>query len=445
VHDALKQAGIPAAAMATYVQTVDGKKTLIASNINNPMNPASTMKLVTTNAALDLLGPTHSWKTQAYISGEQQGDVLHGDLIIKGGGDPKLVFENFWLFLRQIRAKGIRSIDGNLLLDRSAFALPPFDPATFDGDPLKAYNAQPDALLLNFKSLRFQFSPDQGSHTVQVSVEPPLAIAAINAPLPGAGKCGDWQAGLNANITARHVGFDGTFPFACGDRHWALHPYQMSQTDYFAAVFNNLWQALGGNLKGQVKDGLTPPNARFLTEWESVSLAEVIRDINKYSNNVMARQLLISLTAGDGAASLDAATPERGAQAVKQWLAAKGINAPELVIENGSGLSRSARISARTMGRMLVAAFASPLMPEFMASMPLLGVDGTMRKRLTLQTAAGNAHIKSGSLRDVRAIAGYVLAASGKRYTIVSIINHDNAQQGQAAHDALLEWVYEHG
>ena len=123
----------------------------------------------------------------------------------------------------------------------------------------------------------------------------------------------------------------------------------------------------------------------------------------------------------------------------------KGIFAPELVIENGSGLSRTERISAATMGCLLVAAFKAPTMPEFMASMPLVGYDGTMRQRLKTQGVAGHAHVKTGMLDDVRAIAGYVLASSGKRYAVVSIINHSNAMRGQEVQDMLLQWVYEHG
>lgn len=441
VAAALRAAGIPAGAIGTYVQEVGSAKPLIASNADLPLNPASTMKLLTTNAALELLGPTFTWKTTAYASGAQVGDVLQGDLIIKGSGDPKLVLENFWLFLRQIRAKGIRQIDGNLLLDRSAFEDNVVDPNKFDGDPSKPYNVGPDALLLNYKSIHLRFAANEVGG-VNVNLDPPLAGYAVLAPKLRKGECEDWQTALRANINGDNASFTGGFSSACGEKDWYVHPYKMSHTQYFAAVFRQLWQELGGVFKGDVKNGTAPANATFLTEWESISLPEVIRDINKFSNNVMARQLLLTL----GVDGLKTPTnPERGAQAVKNWLAAKGIAAPDLVIENGSGLSRNERVSAATMGRMLVAAFRSPIMPEFISSMPLVGYDGTMRKRLKSHGVAGNAHIKSGSLNDVRSVAGYVLAASGKRYALVSIINHTNAARGRDAHDALLQWVYEHG
>jgi D-alanyl-D-alanine carboxypeptidase/D-alanyl-D-alanine-endopeptidase (penicillin-binding protein 4) len=171
-------------------------------------------------------------------------------------------------------------------------------------------------------------------------------------------------------------------------------------------------------------------------------LSEIIRDINKFSNNVMAKQLLLTLPIH--VLQLQGST-ERGGAVIKRWLGEKGIDAPELTIENGSGLSRIERISALTMGRLLQTAFQSPAMPEFIASLPIVGYDGTMRRRLTTEPVAGHAHIKTGTLKEVRAIAGYLQAASGRRYAVVCIINHLNAVNGQQAQDALLEWVYQHG
>jgi D-alanyl-D-alanine carboxypeptidase/D-alanyl-D-alanine-endopeptidase (penicillin-binding protein 4) len=442
VADALKRAAIPVNAVGLTVQEVAGGKILAASNQTAPFSPASTMKLVTTNAALDLLGPTFTWKTLAFANGAQVGDVLQGDLIIKGSGDPKLVLENFWLFLRQIRAKGIREIRGNLLLDRSAFEDKQYDPSQFDGDPMKPYNAGPDALLLNFKAFSFRFLPNEATRLVQVTLDPPAANYLLVAPKLSNEDCGDWKEKLHARLDGAGAHFGGSFSALCGEKTWYVHPPQMTHTQYFKAVFSQMWADLGGSFKGDVTSGIAPPTARLLAEWESATLPEVIRDINKYSNNVMARQLLLTLGADNPKLP---ASPERGAQAIKVWLAAKGIDAPELVIENGSGLSRSERISAATMARMLVAAFKSPLMPEFISSMPLAGYDGTMRNRVKDRSVAGHAHIKTGRLDDVRAVAGYILAASGKRYAVVCFINHRNASRGQEAMDALLEWVYEHG
>ena len=256
VADALKQADIPAFAVGAYVRQVDGAQPLIAWNDSVPLNPASTMKLLTSDAALELLGPTFSWRTRAYTDGVLNGDVLKGNLIIRGSGDPKLVLENFWLFLRRIRAAGIREIHGNLLLDRSAFENVAWDPSSFDGDPMKPYNVGADALLLNYQALNFRFTPDTASGTVKVAVEPPLAAYPIIAPSLKNGDCGDdWRARLRPVIDSNGARFGGAYAASCGERNWYVHPYQMTHTRYFELVFRQLWAGLGGTLTGEVREG----------------------------------------------------------------------------------------------------------------------------------------------------------------------------------------------
>jgi D-alanyl-D-alanine carboxypeptidase/D-alanyl-D-alanine-endopeptidase (penicillin-binding protein 4) len=441
VDDAFKRADIPWYGAGVFVQEVGGP-VLLAANQDVPLNPASTMKLVTTNAALAMLGPAYTWKTQAYTNGARSGDALVGDLIFRGSGDPKFTADSLRQFLQRIRARGIREIRGNLLLDRSAFEDTPYDAASFDGDPLKPYNVGPDALLLNFKSLGLRFVPDETTGRVNLIMEPPLAGYAIGMPRLAGGECGDWRTRLAPSFGASSTRFEGAYAASCGERAWYVHPYEMTANQYFGAVFRRIWTDLGGVFTGTVKEGLAPQSASFVAEWESPPLAEVVRDINKYSNNVMARQLLLTLA--HQVLKLPANT-ERGAAVVKLWLAQKGIDAPDLSIENGSGLSRSERISAATMGRLLGLAFQAPTMPEFISSMPLIGMDGTMRQRLRMQPVAGNGHVKTGTLTQVRAIAGYLQAVSGKRYAVVCLINHANAERSQEAIDTLLQWVYDAG
>jgi serine-type D-Ala-D-Ala carboxypeptidase/endopeptidase (penicillin-binding protein 4) len=442
VSEKLNAAAIPPTAFSVYAQEVESGRLMAAFNSSAPFNPASTMKLVTTNAALELLGPTFSWKTQAYVNGTMQGDVLHGDLIIKGSGDPKLMPENLWMFLRQIRGKGIREIRGNVQLDRTAFEENWHDAAAFDSDPLKPYNAGPDALLLNYKTLSLRFLPNGLNGSARVQVEPGLFDYMVTAPRMDNGDCGDWKSKLQPRLHAGGMVFAGTYSLSCGEKIWHVHPYTLSHSQYFAAAFRQMWTDLGGSILGQTTTGPVGPSAQLIAEWQSVALPEIIRDINKYSNNVMARQLLYTLGAASGVIP---ASAQSGAAAIKAWLASKGIDTSDVVIDNGSGLSRDERISANTLGRMLTLAYHSPLMPELISSMPLVGYDGSMRPRLQSQGVAGRAHIKTGSLVDVRAVAGYVLAMSGKRYALVSIINHPNAPMAQEVHDALLQWIYEQG
>lgn len=442
VGEALQRAGIPDQAVGVWVQEAGANSVPVAVNAAMPFNPASTMKLLTTAAALDLLGPATTWKTEAYATGAMAGDILQGDLVIKGGGDPRLVVENLWQFLREIRARGIREIRGNLVLDRSLYAPDGHDPTQFDGEPDRPYNAGPDALLLNYKSFSVRFLPDPGQGRVAVAVEPPLATFQVIGPALGEGECGEWRQKLLMAQDARVLQFGGAYPAACGEKTLQVLAWNMSSARYFEIVFRRLWADLGGVLAGVVTDGATPADAWLVAQRKSASLAEVVRDINKFSNNVMARQLLLNMAARFTG---QAATAAGGAEVIKTWLALRRLEMPELVIDNGSGLSREGRIAAGSMARLLQAAYRAPTMPEFMASLPLAGQDGTMRKRLNGHAVAGMAHIKTGYLLDVRAIAGYVLAASGKRYVVVFLINHANAAGGAEAQDLLLKWVYENG
>jgi D-alanyl-D-alanine carboxypeptidase/D-alanyl-D-alanine-endopeptidase (penicillin-binding protein 4) len=202
-------------------------------------------------------------------------------------------------------------------------------------------------------------------------------------------------------------------------------------------LFRALWRELGGNLAGRVREGITPASARLIAVQESPPLGEVVRDVNKYSNNVMARQIFLSLDA------TRPATPEGAQRRIKGWLAAKSLSLPELMLDNGSGLSRNERISADGLGALLLAAWRSPVMPELMSSLPLAGVDGTLKKRLNGSTATGRAHLKTGYLDGVRAIAGYVLDNADRRWVVVFLINDPRSRLGKPAMDALLRWVAE--
>ena len=445
VERALKHAQIPLSAVAAYVQDVDGGKPLLAHRAGQSMNPASTMKLITTYAALELLGPTFTWKTEAYAGGKLEGGVLQGDLILKGYGDPKLTLERFWLLLRRLRALGLREIRGDLVLDRSYFEAAEYDPAKFDAEPLRAYNVGPDALLLNFKAVRFQFVPDAERKIVTIIPEPrPAGLEFAAAVRATDGACGDWRAGIKADFHSNggsaKANFSGSMPAACGERYW--NASLLAQPNYVYGVFRQLWEESGGTLAGTWKDGAVPAGARLLATGESASNAELVRDINKFSNNVMARQLFLALSAE--VLKLPGRS-DRSTQVVQSWLAEKKLDFPELVLENGSGLSRQERISAQHLGQLLLEAWRSAVMPELMSSLPLVAYDGTMRRRLRSESIAGQAHIKTGSLSDARTLAGYVLDQRGPRRVVVLFINHANAAAGQSAQDALLQWVHDGG
>lgn len=440
VARALSQAGIPESAIGVYVHETGAAEPSLSIGAERSLNPASSMKIVTTYAGLELLGPAYVWNTDALADGVLNGDVLSGNLYLKGGGDPKLTLENFWLLLRNLRARGVREIRGDLILDRRLFAEEVLDPGQFDDQPTRPYNTVPSALLVNFKAVTLQFIPDAATRTVRIVTEPALPqVQVINNLRLVDGACGDWLGRIKAdsqgNAESARLTFSGSYTLDCGER---LRSFSvLGHRQYVGALFAMLWRELGGSFTGQVRDGVVPESARPMANARSSSLSEIVRDVNKYSNNVMARQLFLSLGLGGQAASTATATT-----AVKQWLALKGLAVPELVLENGSGLSRIERISARNLGAVLLNAWASPVMPELMASLPVAAVDGTMRRRLKSAEIAGQAHIKTGSLSGVRSIAGYVLDAQGNRTVVVFMVNHANAFNAQAAMDALLNWVH---
>ena len=433
IEAALTRTRLPRDAVTLLVVDADGKSPpRLAHRADVPVNPASVAKLTTTYAALDLLGSAFTWSTPVFVEGTVRDGTLQGNLYIKGQGDPKLVVENLWLLLRRVQGLGIRQVSGDIVLDHSAFEVPPQDPGAFDGEPLRPYNAAPDALLVNFKALLMTFTPRDGQ--VLVHVEPPLAGVHVPATVPlTKGDCGDWRGGLRADFSdAARVRLAGGYPASCGERLWPVAAADPS--GYAARAVAGMWLQLGGTLTGRVRDGRVPAGLAPAFEMPSAALSELVRDINKYSNNVMAQQVFLTLSFKRRGTGTFAASRE----IVRQWWRDR-IGGEPPALDNGSGLSRDGRISAQQLAALLQSAWASPVMPELMASLPVTGVDGTLRR--TRGKAVGVAHLKTGSLRDVAAVAGYVHAASGKRYVLVAIANHPQAGNLRPAIDALVEWT----
>ena len=432
----LTASGVPAEAVGVYVQDVGATRPLFAWNADKAMNPASVMKLLTTLAALELLGPTHTWRTEVYVDGPLRGEVLEGNLVLKGSGDPKLTLENFWLMLKGLRARGLREIRGDLVVDRSLFAVEDADAARFDNEPARPYNVPPDALLVNYKSVRLNFIPQEDSGTVRIAALPDLPqVSILNQLALGAGNCDYWPERPMAYPDQARLVFTGLFPRGCGEKAKSFS--LLSPNDYLLSLFRQTWQEVGGVFTGNLAESPVPGSARLFATWESPPLSEVIRDVNKFSNNVMARQMFLTLGL---TVDVPPATAAKATRAIQEWLRRVGLGIPELVLENGSGLSRNERLSPRSLARLLQRGWDSPLLPEYLASLPILGVDGTLRRRLGDSPAAGNAHFKSGYLEGVRAVAGYLRDRRGRWLIVVCIVNHANA--GQSFVDAVVDWAW---
>ena len=460
VTAALRQAGIPLNAISVLISKADGSQAPRIQHLTErAMQPASLIKLVTSYAALDLLGPQFSWATPVWLDGAVNKGVLQGNLVIQGQGDPSLVLERLWLLLHKVQGMGVRRIAGDIVVDRRAFALAPTDPAQFDGEPLRPYNAAPDALLINFRAIALTFTPDLAAGVARVQMDPPLWGVRVPAtvPLSGTptGPCSDYRAALKADFSdPLQVRLAGSFAASCGEKIWPVA--YVAPDAYNARALEGLWRSMGGQLQGRVREGAAPNTAPSFTQ-NSPTLGAVIRDINKFSNNVMAQQLFLTLgrlplDAGEPAlkparqrvalkaptAALVPATLERSRAQLRRWWLQR-MGTPDVpVLDKGSGLSREARMSAQALGTLLQQAFASPYMPELMASLPITGLDGTMQRS---QATPANAHLKTGSLLGVVARAGYVHTDRGETLCLVAIVNHERAQAARPALDALVDWA----
>ena len=441
VQQALKTNKLQNDALSLVMIPLDGPGTPTVFNADVSMNPASTMKLVTTYAALEMLGPTHQWKTEFYTDGTLNNGILQGNLYLKGGGDPKLNMEKLWLLMRDLRANGVQQVTGDLVLDRNFFDQPQLPVFNDDGnDKNKPFLVKPDSLMVNLKALRFVARNDGGK--VLISVEPPIASIKIDNQVKAvnAKQCtGDvrynpvTQADGSVIVTVSGQLADG-----CNSQTYLS---LLDHATYTAGAVRAIWKELGGSIQGQDRQASVPKGAKLLARAFSPDLAEIIRDINKYSNNTMAQQLFLSLGAQfrNDADGDDAKAAQR---VIRQWLAKKGITAPHLVMENGSGLSRAERVSAREMAQMLQAAWKSPYAAEFISSLPIAGKDGTMRKRLKTTAMNGQAHIKTGTLNTVRAISGFSRDNNGHTWAVVAILNDPRPWGASSILDQVLLDLY---
>lgn len=433
VRAALARHRLAPAGLSVYVHAIGESEPILEHAPEEPRNPASVIKLVTTLAALEELGPAYRFRTEVYAAGRLVDGRLDGDLYLKGYGDPYLVIEQFWRLLRGLRQTGLQTIGGDLVFDQSYFAEEAGDPAEFDGQPTRAYNVPPRALLVNFQAVNIRFMPQKSR--VRVVADPPVPVENRLRLKKGPCRGGGWTFRVAGGDRLRVA---GEYPAACGE--YEMFRAVTEAGPYLHQVFRALWTELGGRVEGGWREGATPPDAHLLHTYYSPPLADLVRAINKYSNNVMTRQLYLTL----GAEKVGApGTEQKGATAVQAWLGRRGLTAPELVLDNGAGLSRDVRISARNLGRVLLAAWNGPYMPEFASALPVAAVDGTLRNRFN-GDLAGQAHLKTGSLNGVRSLAGYLRDAAGRRVVVVCLHNDPalTTAAAEAVQDALLEWIY---
>lgn len=444
VEKALARYKVPATGLSAYVREIGRDEPIISFNSQVARNPASTMKVLTTYAALEMLGPAYTWRTRAYATGPVRDQVLQGDLVLVGGGDPFMTAERWWSFVSGLRQAGVQRIAGDVVIDNTLFAPQGEDRASFDNQPFRTYNVLPDALMVNFQTVTVNVVPDPAAGTVRASLNPwPANLVLENTVRLDPGSCRRASGGIAVAMpdgpTGRRLSVSGRYAAGCGQ--FSASRAVMKAPDYAYGLFRTLWQQAGGTIEGGLRLGVVPADARLLYTHDSLTLAEIIRLINKFSSNVMARNLFLTVAAEKSGRP---ATAAGGRQVMQAFLASRGIAIPELVIDNGSGLSRDERITAQGLAEVLIEAWHSQYMPEFAASLPLSATDGTLRRRFRSGEMQGRLRMKTGSLEDVGALAGYVNAASGKTYVAVILLNDPKADQGagQAVQTELVDWVF---
>ena len=441
ISNTLQHRNLPADSLSIYVESLETGEPVLAWNESEPRNPASVMKMLTTLVALDVLGPAYRWETNIYVLGDVERGRLSGDVLIQGKGDPFLVTDRFWQMLRMLRQSGIQNIDGNLLLDDSYFSDPFYDAAEFDREPLRAYNVGPNALLSNLKVVRYTFEPDSVNGKVNVKLDPALpGVEVQNRLRIRQGSCRGYQRGIaiSMNDEMNKVTFSGDFPSGCAV--YSMDRTVLDHNQYTYSLFKTLWAESGGELTGNWRNVVTPDELEPDIVFRSLPLSDIIRKINKHSNNVMARQLLFTLGAEVNGAP---GTSGSGRDVVVDWLSNRGLCTTTMNLENGAGLSRDVRMTSKMLVDLLRFGFDSPYMPEYVSSLSLSGLDGTLSRRFRNGSLTGKAHMKTGSLDHVSAIAGYFQAASGRRYLVAAMQNHTDIHRGpgEEVQAALLSWL----
>ncbi|WP_018870266.1 MULTISPECIES: D-alanyl-D-alanine carboxypeptidase/D-alanyl-D-alanine-endopeptidase [unclassified Thioalkalivibrio] len=439
---AIEEQGLSPRSVGLWVERAGDDQVLAQLNADRLFNPASTLKLATSLAALDQLGPDYTWKTELWAVGELRDGVLDGDLVVRGTGDPGMVNEEHWRMLGQLRQAGVERIAGDVILDASHFDAGPQDPAAFNGQPLRAYNQGVYALHVNSNAQRIRVRPGRNGETVRVSLDPPLPDVEIDNRLrPGRGRCGDFQRGIeiDADRANGRLTLTGEYPVHCGE-YELLRSVTEPERNH-AGLFRLHWSQWGGELDGEIRPGrMTPLQQEPLVTHRSRPLADLIRVSNKWSSNVMTRHLMLTLGAERHGAP---ATMDHSRQALMEALRELGVNPGGMRVDNGSGLSRDARMSPYQLGQILRAGWEHPLRPEFQSSLALAGIDGTLRNRFNNGAERGHMHLKTGHLREVSAVAGYVRTKSGDDVRVVLLVNDPRAHigPGRSLQEAVLGWV----
>lgn len=426
--------------VSVYIKEAGKNRVVAALNIDKEMTPASVIKVYSTYAALLELGYNYRWPTKFYYTGRLKNGILHGNLIIKGFGDPTLKTSDIKPIVSALKAKGIRKIEGNIVIDRHYFTVPKRDSSHFDKNIYSAYNAMPDALMFNQHLSRFSIVSKGGRHKVVKSI-PGESYRVANKLRSVSGSCKgkrSWPGiSVNHSGTTPVLVVSGTLSTKCPRRSYTYivtKPYR----EFYEAFKRGLEQS-GISYHGRMKTSKVPAGAKLLYTHYSATLERIISITAKKSNNLFARHLLLTLGAKIYG---EPSNLNKGRRAVVQILNRyRLLDTPRCHIDNGCGLSRVSKITARSMANVLDHAYKS-YGKRWMQTLSIAGTDGTIRRRFRNTSVKNRAWMKTGTLNNAKNIAGYVKSKSGRMYVAIILVNGSGARwKGASLENDIIKWL----
>jgi len=439
INSIIQKSGISKNDISIYIKEVgNGGRELASLNASKTRTPASVIKVMATYAAVLKLGFDYRWPTQFYTVGALKNGVLNGDLIVKGFGDPTLSSKDLIGIVANIKAKGIRKITGNIVIDRSYFAVGTKNNSGFDKNTYSPYNAMPDAMMFNERISTICVTPNKNDvhkKIVDDSYRIKNNLQRVNKPCKGRYSWPGFKIDNSSEIP--EVWLKGKISKKCGKRNICkviTKPYK----SFYYALKDALKKA-GVTVTGMMRLNKVPSSANILFTHYSRSLEKIISKTAKKSNNLYARHLLLFLGAKMYGAP---ATLSKGRQAVEYILRSKGaLSSGTLKIDNGSGLSRTAKLNAKQLANMYDNAYTR-YGSRWMKTLSIAGVDGTIKRRFRGTVVKNRAWMKTGTLNRVKNIGGYVKSRSGRVYTTVILVNTKQGRwKASQLQNNIMKWL----
>jgi len=439
INNIIQKSGISKNDISIYIKEVgSGGRELAALNESKTRTPASVIKVLSTYAAVLKFGFDYRWPTQFYTVGALKNGVLNGDLIVKGFGDPTLSSKDLIGIVANIKAKGIRKITGNIVIDRTYFAVGTKNNSGFDKNIYSPYNAMPDAMMFNERISTICVTPNKNDvhkKIVDDSYRIKNNLQRVNKPCKGRYS---WPGLKIDNSSAiPEVWLKGKISKKCGKRDICKVITKPYKSFYYA--LKDALKKEGIAVSGRMRLYKVPSNANILFTHYSRSLEKIISKTAKKSNNLYARHLLLLLGAKMyGAPS----TLAKGSKAVEYILRSKGaLGQGTLKIDNGSGLSRTSKLSAKLLAQMYDNAY-SRYGTRWMKTLSIAGVDGTIKRRFRGTVVRNRAWMKTGTLNRVKNIGGYVKSKSGRTYTVVILVNTKQGKwKASQLQNNIMKWL----